>query len=526
MTHTASLCQGALLAGSFSWSKVVGGSRVGDTCADSESPPFASENEDEDTEFEKRACGHLGVWCAPLDSDILDSSNACSDTIIFAGGEPPEVEENRKTQEMRTADAPTQSPAQSHPAEITSDSPAAPLGGARTWREGLMKTIGIAACCSPATDNDRETAPALQELPRPSPQSTAAVRCALVEDFHPDSATPEREEGLWNAPDAGSKDIEDGPRIQLDEAAMKTKEWASMFETGWIMAAGGNGIATTKSGAPGRTPRGKPGSYKLARPEMAAPGDDIQVHTVSLLPMTRCPSRDEGAREMAREPTAAASVDAGGLWVAPHDDEDDELKFAQQQETWEMGIRGIHQEMDSDEHDVYFANASTTAPPISAPTISVATTNRAPSLTPNTTPPHTWNPIPAHAHHRVIPTPIIPKPCFSPSTSSTTSGRPIVATPSGSGGGKIKSMIQKMKKSPGGLFRVSPGSSTPKSARLEQEPSAADHIAGLVKKAELNFEKEHGAGSWGGVPARQLVQRAILDAQNDGTGDEGDDLLV
>ena len=87
-------------------------------------------------------------------------------------------------------------------------------------------------------------------------------------------------------------------------------------------------------------------------------------------------------------------------------------------------------------------------------------------------------------------------------------------------------MIQKMKKSPGGLFRVSPGSSTPNSARLEQEPSAADHIAGLVKKAELNFEKEHGAGSWGGVPARQLVQRAILDAQNDGTGDEGDDLLV
>jgi len=444
------------------------------------------------------------VWCAPLDSDILDSSNACSDTIIFDGREPPEVEESRKKQEMRMADAPTQAPAQSHPAEITSDTPAAHLGGARTWREGLMKTIGIAACCSPAADNDRETTPALQELPRPSPQSTAAVCCALVEDFHPDSATPEREEGLWNAPDAGSKDIENGPRIHLDEAAMKTKEWASMFETGWIMAAGGNGIATTKIGTPGRTPRGKPGSYELARPENAASGDDIQLHPVSLLPMTRCPSRDEGAREMAREPTAAASVDAGGLWVAPHDNEDDELKFAQQQETWEMNIRGIHQAMDSDERDVYFANAST----------------------PNTTPTHTCNPISAYAHHQVIPTPIIPKPCFSPSTSSTTSSRPIVATPSGSGGGKIKSMIQKMKKSPGGLFRVSPGSSTPKSARLEQEPSAADHIAGLVKKAELNFEKEYGAGSWGRVPARQLVQRAILDAQNDGTGDEGDDLLV
>ena len=107
--------QGVLIAGSFSIARNFGSAGVGSSST-ADAGCFASglENDDEDTEFERRARGHLSVWCAPIDSDMVDSSNACGETLIFGEQQPhlhttnalcPSARDARPTSSSAPADA-------------------------------------------------------------------------------------------------------------------------------------------------------------------------------------------------------------------------------------------------------------------------------------------------------------------------------------------------------------------------------------------------------------------------------------
>jgi hypothetical protein len=383
-------------------------------------------NGDEDTEFEKRACGHLDVWCAPIDSDILDSSNACGDALLAL------------------------------------EAGSVGWGGVYT----IMSNSSIAAAASP--------------------QDSAFN----VED-HKDQQT----------------------LSQKDDAARRTQEWSTMFERGWIMAAGRGCVLPVRaddavsmgksSKATAGTGRDKQICSDRAANELGTcmQKEAASTNTNSIPAVTAC-ENDSVTREgetLLQALSAASNLGVQGhtgLWAAPQDDTDEERILEEQQAEWERSI---------------FAFSDSVNLPSVASIDTVATVSAV-------------NNTPTDNNKTSVK---IPAPCFSPAPSTHTVT--FAATPSrGGGGGTVKSLIQKMKNSPGGIMRkasqnqVSPVASTRQGVLAESSPAA--RISDLVKKAEENFEKEYGPGTWGG-PARPLPKgRDSHDASSD--QDDDDDLLV
>jgi len=108
-------------------------------------------------------------------------------------------------------------------------------------------------------------------------------------------------------------------------------------------------------------------------------------------------------------------------------------------------------------------------------------------------------------------------------------------------GSAVKTMINRLKNSPGGLLRKSslqasaqlgtPQGAAPRGPSSVEHvlvealpPSPAAHITNLVKKAEKDFEKEYGVGTWG-ASTRRLAHRLGADDDME-SSDEDADLVV
>lgn len=455
----------------------------GDARADTGALAFGLEkvDGDEDAEFEKRARGHLDVWCAPIDSDILDSSNPCGDASL------------------------------------------ALEAGKEGWGGVYTITLG-----GGEGDLDQTIA-----------------NSSIAADAPPRDSAPSVEDHM-----------DQQPLSPKDEASRRTQEWATLFEEGWIMAAGKGCVPADNHVSLGNSSKAAAGTGRDEQ-ECSERGANklgtcmqkgaSSTNTNRIPAATACENETSATREgEALLQALCAASDVGmqgqtGVWAAPQDDTDEERILEEQQTEWERSIFAFSHTVNLPDVAISCAERSTspitTAATVNAANDTLAATTNA-SSTPADTATATANSKPAATNNTIA---TIPAPCFSPAPSTQTAT--FSAMPSrGDAGGRVKSLIDKMKNSPGGFLRktsqtqVSLVASTRQDVLAEHSPAA--RISELVKRAEETFEKEYGQGSWGG-PTRPMSKHrrekgggggggaGVVCRDSDGeSSDENEDLLV
>jgi len=518
----------ALLAGSFSRAGLARGA-AGEENGVARNAPLnvGLAGEDEDAEFERRAGGHLGVWAAPTDADVADADEAedaetleglqtrarggGTPTIVLDGGQPcidvargslVSASERGPGGTGRHEYAQLPGPAERGGAAETAAGGSGPGVSDATWRERLMQTIGVATCCTAGDVEGEESSG--------SPVSASGRTRGTADDTpSAEQQTPGRQAvgpagGLQDGPGDRGQGLGDkgrGPEEpvrHLSEAAERTREWATLFEQGWVMAAGGvRAAATAGDNGPRINCSQAGGSEHVGSNVVETEGGKASAATTRLSAFRSASFRDTQAAPIDGKPEVgheSRTEEAARLWVAPlyctESEEAEERTFNEQQEGWENGILRVQDSTPASRRD---------------------------NVTVHMTP-EAGSEAPAH----------ICAPAARPRAS------PVAGTRAA--GAAVKNMIHKLKSSPGGLFRktslqVSAHQSVPQGAAARgasssvEEHSPAARITDLVKKAEEEFEKEYGAGSWG-VPTRRLSRRAGTGDDHVSSDEEDDDLVV
>lgn len=457
------MLQGALLAGSFSWTKVVkyiskrepaGGniSAFGDDC------------HDEDAEFENRAREHLHVWCAPLDSDILDPSVPCSPG-------PPLLSQEQ------AFDVPSGSEHSQQSEEILSESSTTV---SQRVQQGTTETNGAEVGCSGA-----RSLPSL-----PAAAAHAGSSCISDERKHEGWGVEVRTAG------SGANAL-GGLCASSPEVVMaRTQEWSALFAQGWIMAAcrrdrdftlpdgdlcqteavktweGEDGSApaaqgqwTGRSEPPADQDRGALAceSARSICPQIqyaaqAHPGARIQKDERSGAGSPNYMHRFPGGSCVKSSPGGGTREDVTesgmGLWCAPLGEDDEECVDREQADSWEMGIgfnegaEALNERFRDDHLSQAVVDAAWNA--ASAPAAQ-ASDGRGGAMT-------------------VAAVEMLP--AYSPDAVPEAGAELPVECQLGTGGRKaVKAMIDKLKKSPGGWPRKSAQSGSALDKQGEQRCS-------------------------------------------------------
>jgi hypothetical protein len=534
----------ALLAGSFSRARLArgagegGGERIDPT-------PDGLGDEDEDAEFERRADGHLGAWAAPTyDADDADDAGTLeglqtrhsapeeAHTIVLDGRQPcvdmangASVSASHQGGAGRQASCPAAQPERAERDERAERAGAVEQAPGEhltrsTWRERLVRTIGVASCCTAGDVEGEVFGGALaSELPRRTSEPETPGRKA---------AGPAG--GLRAGPGGKDQGLEEAP-LQQTEAAKRTQEWATLFGQGWGMAAGGTRVhATAADDGPKRSCSQTGGSGHVGARIVETPGAqptiseaDVHAHVKPHVTRGWPASRGAGVRDtqavkIGRKPEAGQGSRAGespGLWAAPLDCGESEEAEDRALGEHEGRMGGKNQDVTTDWRCKAEEEEEVVDPERDRACDTVHMTPEAGSES-RETPAQSCAPVAR----------------LQPSLA--------VSTPKAEGSA-VKTMINRLRNSPGGLLRKSslqasaqlgtPQGAAPRGPSAVEHvlvealpPSPAAHITNLVKKAEKDFEKEYGVGTWG-ASTRRLAHR--MGAGDDiESSDEDGDLVV
>ena len=541
----------ALLAGSFSRARLARG--AGEGGGERTDPtPDGLGHEDEDAEFERRADGHLGAWAAPTyDADDADDAETLeglqtrhsapeeAHTIVLDGRQPcvdmangAPVSASHQGGAGRQASCPqperderSEGDERNERAGAVEQAPGENLTRS-TWRERLVRTIGVASCCTAGDVEGEVFGGALaSELTRRTSEPETPGRKA---------AGPEG--GLRAGPGGKDQGLEEAP-LQQTEAAKRTQEWATLFGQGWAMAAVGTRVyATAADDGPKRSCSQTGDTGHVGARIVETPGAQPTISAAHVTAhvtahMTEgCASRGAGVRDtqaatIARKPEEKKCSRAGespGLWAAPLDCGESEEAEDRALGEHEGEHEGPMVEMGGKNQDVttvWRCKAEEEKEVVDPERDRACDTVH---MTPE-----------AGSESRETPAKsCAPVARLQPSLA--------VGTPKAEGSA-VKTMMNRLRNSPGGLLRKSSLQASAQLGTLQGAaprgpsavehvlvealpPSPAAHITNLVKKAEKDFEKEYGVGTWG-ASTRRLAHR--MGAGDDiESSDEDGDLVV
>lgn len=259
---------------------------------------------DEDAEFESRAYEHLDVWCAPLDSDVLEPNSPCG-----------------------TGRLDMDSSVVLHPAETAT---AQPTSHQQTWTGG-------AACCHNLDVSAEEMLANSPDMQKSAPLSDAVQK-----------RMRNRGEGqLWTASgDLQHRGIRNDAHAREQEALKRTKEWATLFQEGWLLASGQKGQDPALPEADGCTG----GTRRIADQESHRT-DMVSVNFSSSSPLNCVHGDSRGTLKTQGESEGDGHTNFSDsevvMWTAPRDEEEEDLANQEQSDSWETGISAKFDEWEA-----------------------------------------------------------------------------------------------------------------------------------------------------------------------------------